>query len=192
MDKNYIAQLYKDGALTSVGVLNAIQKGWITTEDAVEILGSDTAIDTIREAKLLEISKACNSVIVAGVNVQIGERVDHFNLSLEDQSNINNLFRVVELGGTEFPYQADDGTCMVYSAQEIAQIYITAQTHITTQTAYHNALKAYVNSLGNSEDIAAIQYGMELPGSYATELTGKLAVAQEQMTAIIQRLGEAK
>lgn len=192
MDKNYIAQLYKDGALTSVGVLNAIQKGWITTEDAVEILGSDTAIDTIREAKLLEISKACNSVIVAGVNVQIGERVDHFNLSLEDQSNINNLFRVVELGGTEFPYQADDGTCMVYSAQEIAQIYITAQTHITTQTAYHNALKAYVNSLENSEDIAAIQYGMELPGSYATELASKLAVAQEQMTAIIQRLGEAK
>lgn len=192
MDKNYIAQLYKDGALTNVGVLNAIQKGWITTEDAVEILGSDTAIDTIREAKLLEISKACNSVIVAGVNVQIGERVDHFNLSLEDQSNINNLFRVVELGGTEFPYQADDGTCMVYSAQEIAQIYVTAQTHITTQTAYHNALKAYVNSLENSEDIAAIQYGMELPGSYATELAGKLAVAQEQMTAIIQRLGEAK
>ena len=61
MDKNYIAQLYNDKVLTSVGVLNAIQKGWITTEDAVEILGSDTALDTIRTAKLLEISKACNA-----------------------------------------------------------------------------------------------------------------------------------
>lgn len=191
MDKNYIAQLYKDGALTSTGVLNAIQKGWIATEDAVEILGNDTAIDTIREAKLLEISKACNSVIVTGVNVQIGERVDHFNLALEDQSNINNLFRVVELGGTEFPYQADDGTCTVYSAQEIAQIYITAQTHITTQTAYHNALKAYVNSLENSEEITTIQYGMDLPEPYAAELAGKLTVAQTQMQAIVQRLGES-
>lgn len=191
MDKNYIAQLYKDGALTNVGVLNAIQKGWITTEDAVEILGSDTAIDTIREAKLLEISKACNSVIVAGVDVPIGDRVDHFNLALEDQSNINNLFRVVELGGTEFPYQADDGTCTVYSATEIAQIYITAQSLITTQTAYHNALKAYLNSLTESEDIAAVQYGMDLPEPYATELAGKLAVAQEQMEAIMQRLGGA-
>lgn len=191
MDMNYIAQLYKDGALTSTGVLNAIQKGWITTEDAVEILGSDTAIDTIREAKLLEISKACNAVIVAGVNVQIGERVDHFNLALEDQSNINNLFRVVELGGTEFPYQADDGSCTVYSAQEIAQIYITAQSHITTQTAYHNALKAYVNSLESSEEITTIQYGMTLPDPYATELAGKLAVAQTQMQAIVQRLGES-
>ena len=190
MDKNYIAQLYNDAALTSAGVLNAVQKGWITTEDAVEILGSDTEIDTIREAKLLEISKACNSVIVAGVDVQIGERVDHFNLALEDQSNINNLFRVVELGGTEFPYQADDGTCTVYSAQEIAQIYITAQSHITTQTAYHNALKAYVNSLETSEEITVIQYGMTLPDPYATELAGKLAVAQAQMQAIVARLGE--
>ena len=190
MNKNYIAQLYNDAALTSAGVLNAVQKGWITTEDAVEILGSDTEIDTIREAKLLEISKACNSVIVAGVDVQIGERVDHFNLALEDQSNINNLFRVVELGGTEFPYQADDGTCTVYSAQDIAQIYITAQSHITTQTAYHNALKAYVNSLETSEEITVIQYGMTLPDPYATELAGKLAVAQAQMQAIVARLGE--
>ena len=124
------------------------------------------------------------------MDVQIGERVDHFNLALEDQSNINNLFRVVELGGTEFPYQADDGTCTVYSAQEIAQIYITAQSHITTQTAYHNALKAYVNSLETSEEITVIQYGMTLPDPYATELAGKLAVAQAQMQAIVARLGE--
>jgi len=190
MDKNYIAQLYNDKVLTSVGVLNAIQKGWITTEDAVEILGSDTALDTIRTAKLLEISKACNAVIVAGIDVQIGERTDHFNLALEDQSNINNLLRVVELGGTEFPYQADDGTCTVYSAQEIAQIYIAAQGHITSQTAYHNALKAYVNSLETSEEITTIQYGMTLPDPYATELADKLAVAQTQMQAIVARLGE--
>lgn len=191
MDKNYIAQLYHDKALTSVGVLNAIHKGWITTEDAVEILGDNSALDTIRAAKLLEISKACNAAIVAGVDVQIGERIDHFNLALEDQSNINNLFRVVELGGTEFPYQADDGTCTVYSAQEIATIYITAQSHITSQTAYHNALKAYVNSLTESEVIAAIQYGMDLPEPYASELAGKLAVAQTQMNAIVQRLGDS-
>lgn len=188
IDKNDVARLYQSEMITSTGVLNAIQKGWITIDDAVEILGSDNAIDTIREAKLLEISKACNSVIVAGVNVQIGDRVDHFNLSLEDQSNINNLFRVVELGGTKFPYQADDGTCTVYSAQDIAQIYITAQGHITTQTAYHNALKSYVNSLGSSDEIAGVQYGMELPDPYATELADKLAVAQEQMNAIVARL----
>lgn len=191
MDKNNVARLYESKMITEAGVLNAITKGWITIEDAVDILGTDNALETMRAAKRQEISKACSTVIVAGVDVPIGDRVDHFNLALEDQSNINNLFRVVELGGTEFPYQADDGTCTVYSATEIAQIYITAQSLITTQTAYHNALKAYLNSLTESEDIAAVQYGMDLPEPYATELAGKLAVAQEQMEAIMQRLGGA-
>ena len=194
MDKNYIAQLYHDKTITSKGVLNAIVRGWITIADAVEILGDDNAVETVRAAKLMEISKACNTVIVDGVDVPVGDQsqgvhMEHFNLSLEDQSNINNLFRVVEMGGTEFPYQADDGSCKVYSATEIAAIYIAAQTLITTQTAYHNALKAYVNVLTESEEIAVIQYGMELPEPFASELASKLAVAQVQMEAIMNRLG---
>ncbi len=194
--------LYQNGqnglspSVSASGLLNAVARGWITIEDAVEIIGSDQATEIIRAAKIAEISAACNTVIVAGVDVPVGDQsqgvhVEHFNLSLEDQNNINNLFRVVELGGTEFPYQADDGSCRVYSATEIAAIYITAQTLITTQTAYHNALKAYVNVLTESEEIAAIQYGMELPEPFASELASKLAVAQAQMEAILQRLGEA-
>ena len=50
------------------------------------------------------------------------ERACNDSMSIEDQSNINNLFRVVELGGTEFPYQADGGVCRIYTAAEIASI----------------------------------------------------------------------
>ena len=195
--KENLRALYNNGqngvspSVSASGLLNAVAKGWITLEDAVDIIGSDSSLAVIKAAKIAEISTACNTVIVSGIDLELSAGVVHFNLALEDQSNINNLFRVVELGGTEFPYQADDGTCTVYSAQEIAQIYIAAQSHITSQTAYHNALKAYVNSLETSEEITAIQYGMTLPDPYATELAGKLAVAQTQMQAIIARLGEA-
>ena len=191
MDKNYIARLFHDGGLTNAGVLQAVTIGWITTQDAIDILGSDNSLGVIRAAKLQEISKACNTTIVAGIDVPIGDRVDHFNLALEDQSNINNLFRVVELGGTEFPYQADDGTCSVYTASEIANIYIAAQTLITTQTAYHNALNEYVLAMENEEDIASVEYGMELPEPYASSLAQKLAAAQEQMTSIFTRMHTA-
>ena len=195
--KGKLREMYENGlrgiepSISANGLLKAVANGWITTEDAVEILGSDNALETVRAAKLLEISKACNAVIVAGVDVPIGDRLDHFNLKLEDQSNINNLFRVVELGGTEFPCQADDGTCTVYSATEIAQIYVAAQTLITGQTAYHNALKSYVNAMTDAEEITAVQYGMDLPEPYAAALSEKMAVAQAQMKAIMQKLGGA-
>lgn len=186
--KERLSNLYRDGLLTASGLLSAVAKGWLTVTDVVEIVGEDNATGIIRDAKIAEISDACNAVIVDGFDIELAGETEHFNLSIEDQSNIANLFRVVELGGNEFPYQADGGKCRIYTAQEIAQIYITAQTVITTQTTYHNALKAYVQSLTNVDKISAVTYGMNLPKKYATEMNEKLAVAQAQMEAIAGRL----
>jgi len=194
--KERLSVLYQNGqngispSVSANGLLSAVAKGWITIEDAVEIIGSDQSTEIIRAAKIAEISTACNATIVSGIDLELSDGKVHFNLSIEDQSNIANLFRVVELGGTEFPYQADGGVCRVYSAQEIAKIYIAAQSAITTQTTYHNALKAYVQSLEDVETIATVQYGMTLPDPYASEVAEKLSVAQTQMDAIVQRMGE--
>lgn len=186
--KEKLKSLYENQMLDTSGLLKAVERGWITIADVVEIVGEDNATDVVMEAKLAEISKACNSVIVSGVDIEFGGETVHFNLSIEDQSNINNLFRVVELGGTEFPYQADGGVCRIYTAAEIATIYITAQTLITTQTTYHNELKQYIQTLTSAEDISAVQYGMVLPEPYLSEMNEKLTVAQQQMQAIVARM----
>lgn len=189
--KEKLRNMYKEGLLDTTGLLNAVAKDWITITDVIEIVGEDNALSVVMSAKLSEISNACNAVIVNGVDIKFGEENVHFNLSIEDQSNINNLFRVVELGGTEFPYQADGGVCRIYTAAEIAAIYIAAQTLITTQTTYHNELKQYVQTLTSAEEVSAIQYGMTLPEPYLTEMNEKLAVAQQQMQAIVGRMQQA-
>ena len=186
-----LRNMYEEGLLDTTGLLNAVAKDWITITDVIEIVGEDNALSVVMSAKLSEISNACNAVIVNGVDIKFGEENVHFNLSIEDQSNINNLFRVVELGGTEFPYQADGGVCRIYTAAEIAAIYIAAQTLITTQTTYHNELKQYVQTLTSAEEVSAIQYGMTLPEPYLTEMNEKLAVAQQQMQAIVGRMQQA-
>lgn len=189
--KEKLRNMYEEGLLDTTGLLNAVAKDWITITDVIEIVGEDNALSVVMSAKLSEISNACNAVIVNGVDIKFGEENVHFNLSIEDQSNINNLFRVVELGGTEFPYQADGGVCRIYTAAEITAIYIAAQTLITTQTTYHNELKQYVQTLTSAEEVSAIQYGMTLPEPYLTEMNEKLAVAQQQMQAIVGRMQQA-
>lgn len=186
-----ILNLYTMGQISKDYVLNGVKKGWITTEQASTILGEEDPIETIRNMKLKEISDACSYTIISGIDIEFNKEKVHFNLSIEDQSNINNLFRVVELGGTEFPYQSDGGECRIYTAAEIAQIYITSQTLITTQTTYHNALKQYVQSLSSIEDITAVTYGMELPEPYLTSVNKKLATAKAQMDAIVAKMGES-
>lgn len=189
--KEKLMAMYEAQMIDASGLLKAVERGWVTIEDVVEIVGEDNALSFIMAAKLTEISNMCNAVIVAGVDIELGEESVHFNLSIEDQSNINNLFRVVELGGSEFPYQSDGGVCRVYSANEIVQIYIAAQTLITTQTTYHNELKQYVQSLDNAEAISSVEYGMTLPEPYLTEMNEKLAVAQQQMQAILTNMAQA-
>ena len=189
--KEKLRNMYEEGLLDTTGLLNAVAKDWITITDVIEIVGEDNALSVVMSAKLSEISNACNAVIVNGVDIKFGEETVHFNLSIEDQSNINNLFRVVELGGTEFPYQADGGGWRIYTAAGIAAIYIAAQTLITTQTTYHNELKQYVQTLTDVEEVSAVQYGMTLPEPYLTEMNEKLSVAQQQMQAIVGRMQQA-
>ena len=189
--KEKLRNMYEESLIDTTALLNAVAKNWITIADVIEIVGEDNALSVVMSAKLSEISNACNAVIVNGVNIKFGEETVHFNLSIEDQSNINNLFRVVELGGTEFPYQADGGVCRIYTAAEIAAIYIAAQTLITTQTTYHNELKQYVQTLTDVEEVSAVQYGMTLPEPYLTEMNEKLSVAQQQMQAIVGRMQQA-
>lgn len=178
-----------DGYDIYLAQAKAIESGLANLEDFMGCATGADIVEIVRAAKLAQISKACNEIIVAGVDMELTAGEAHFNLSVEDQANIANLFKIVELGGTEFPYQSDGGVCRIYSAREIAQIYIAAQSLITTQTTYHNALKAYVQTLDSIEEIAAVQYGTELPESFASEVTGKLAVAQAQMQAIMGKLG---
>lgn len=187
--KNKVSDMYRSQEIGLDGLVKAISKGWITTDEAVSLVGEEKSFELLQKAKLVEISAACNALIVHGIDLEFEGEAVHFNLSIEDQSNIANLFRVVELGGTQFPYQADGGVCRIYSAVEIAQLYIAAQTHITTQTTYHNTLKEYVLTITEPEGLAAVTYGMELPKKFKTKMTEKLAVAQAQMEAIVAKLG---
>lgn len=178
-----------EGYDTLLAQAKAIESGLTNMEDFLGCATGADIVEIVRSAKIAEISKACNAIIVAGIDLELTQGEVHFNLSIEDQTNISNLFKIVELGGSEFPYQSDGGVCRIYTAAEIAQIYIAAQTLITTQTTYHNALKAYVQTLESIESIASAQYGMELPEPFASEMRLKLAVAQEQMNVITGRLG---
>ena len=168
--KEKLRDMYESQLIDTTGLLKAIERGWATISDIVEIVGEDNALSVIMTAKLSEISNACNTVIVSGVDITFGEESVHFNLSIEDQSNINN--------------------CRVYSAAEIVQIYIAAQTLITSQTTYHNELKQYVQTLTSVEDISAVKYGMTLPEPYLSEMNEKLAVAQQQMQSIVSKMAQ--
>lgn len=128
---------------------------------------TDNALELVKEAKLREISKACQDAIFAGIDVELEDgKLHHFSLDIESQIDLITLSSM-ESGAI---YHADGEACREFSAIEINNIVDKATEHRIFNTTYHNSLKAYVMSLDNINDIAEVRYGMEVPLSFQTEV----------------------
>lgn len=150
-------------------------------------------IETAREAKIEELSIACNNAINAGTQVQLSDGgTEPFTYGLADQSNVSEMFNAVLLGATQYPYHANDDDCRMYIAQDIVAIYATLSAFKTGQTTYHNQLKRYVKTLASQEEIEAITYGQELTGEYLDKYNELMAQAKVQLDNVLSKVSQAE
>lgn len=143
-------------------------------------------LEEVQQAKIAELSYMCNSAIVTGVDVEIGEETEHFSYGMEDQNNIKELFDSAVASKMGMYYHSDGATCKLYTAEQIISIYVACALNKTSQETYFNQLRLYVmNDLKTTEEVEAIQYGVtELEGTYLE--TYNAAIAQTQ--AVIQSI----
>lgn len=134
-----------------------------------------------KSAKVSELRDSCNRTIVDGIDVQLGSSTEHFNYSEKDQLNIKEMFDAIKMGATMYPYQSENGSCRVYSADEIITIYQALAGHKTGNLTYYHQLKAYTESLENVEEVQSVYYGQELTGEYLAHYNEMMSVAQQQM-----------
>lgn len=137
----------------------------IPSVDPAEI----NSIEFIRSSKLKEMSRACRKAIEEGFDLTLRDTPHHFSLDTQDQLNLMSLGIMAQTQSL-IPYHADGEACDFYTAEEINEIIESANAHKIYHTTYHNALKAYINSLDTLESIASVEYGMEIPEEFKTDV----------------------
>lgn len=139
--------------------------------------------------KLSELSSACNAAITAGADVQLADgSTARFSYSLEDQSNVSEMFNAVLMGATSYPYHANGENCRMYSAADIISIYLALSSLKTGQTTYYNQLRQYVQTLETVPKINAVKYGDALAGEYLETYNTLLTQAQTEMQKILAKV----
>lgn len=139
--------------------------------------------------KLSELSSACNAAITAGADVQLSDgSTARFSYSLEDQSNVSEMFNAVLMGATSYPYHANGENCRMYSAADITAIYLALSSLKTGQTTYFNQLRQYVQTLETVPKIKAVKYGDALAGEYLETYNTLLTQAQTEMQKILAKV----
>lgn len=138
-----------------------------TTQDPI----NTATIEYLREAKIKEMSRACNRAIEEGINVLLSdEQIHHFSLSTQDQLNLITLQSMILSGETMIPYHADGELCKYYTVDDISVVMDAAAAHKTFHVTYYNSLKVYINMLDDMLAISKIQYGVEIPDECQSDI----------------------
>lgn len=149
-------------------------------KSAEEILAETKA------AKVQSLSARCEETIYAGMDIELPDgTTEHFNYDDHDQMNIKEMFDAARMGATEWPYQAEDGSCRAYTAAEIFVIYPALAGMKTATLTYYHALEDLVNAAETTEGVDAITWGQPLEGDSLTHYNEMIAIAQAQMQTIL-------
>lgn len=146
-------------------------------------------IDEIRNGKIQELSNECNKKILNGVDVLLkDDTTKHFSYTIEDQSNLKELFDIVLQTKVPQYYHADGESCREYCPEDIIQIYVYESLNKIESITYYNQMKLYILSLTDENEIKEIHWGTQLIGQYLETYTNALnqaTIGIKQLLGII-------
>lgn len=130
----------------------------------------ERSIQFVRDNKIQYLDYYCNQVIEAGVDVTLTDGITrHYSLAKEDQINLMERQAQINLGAEYVSYHADGELCTYYTAADMMKVITASIFHKMFHVTYFNSLREYVNSLETIEEIAAIEYGIEIPEEYQSQ-----------------------
>ena len=159
---------------------------WIeaATEEEIEAWEAEhpdpnaKTLEELRADKETEISDACNTAIVAGMDVETSQGTEHFALQETDQINLTTALSAVETGAAGYPYHADGQLCRMFTREEIEAIAKASIQHKLYHTTLCNHLLTWARRAETAEELDGITYSADnLPEDLATNMAQVLAAA---------------
>lgn len=119
----------------------------------------------------IKLSEACQNTIYGGVDVVLSTGTEHFSLTPVDQTNLFGKQAELAAGAEKCAYHKDadiNGTnpCVYYSAADMQKILKKSMEFVTYNTTYCNSLFVWLDNLSKASEMAALEYGIEIPEEY--------------------------
>lgn len=167
---------YFDGGLcTTDGIPRYKLADGAPLERTQEEIDADRLPGT-KAAKEKELSNACNAAIVAGMDVETSQGMEHFSLQETDQINLTTALSAVEAGADGYPYHADGQLCRMFVGDEIRAIAQASIQHKLYHTTLCNHLLTWARRAETAAELEGITYSADaLPEDLAANMTQVLA-----------------
>lgn len=171
-------------------VFSAVTLGWSEANETiakaeayngeytVEEAPDNRPFDEIQTQKLSSLSEICNQTIVAGMDVETTEGIEHFSLEETDQINLTTALSAIEQGAKGYPYHADKKLCRMFTAVELKAIAEKATAHKLYHTTLCNHLLILARRATTTAELDKITYSADcLPPDLAENMKKILVAA---------------
>lgn len=161
-------------------------KMWIegATTEEIEIFNEENPNPNIyhfeeaQAKKLSNLSETCNQTIIAGMDVETTEGVEHFSLEETDQINLTTALSAINQGAKGYPYHADKKLCRMFTAIELKAIAEKATAHKLYHTTLCNHLLILARRATTTAELDEITYSADcLPLDLAQNMQKVLAAS---------------
>ena len=171
-------------------VFSAVTLGWSESNEqiakteayngqyTIEEEPDNRPFEEIQTKKLSNLSEICNQTIVAGMDVETTEGIEHFSLEETDQINLTTALSAIEQGAKGYPYHADKKLCRMFTAVELKVIAEKATAHKLYHTTLCNHLLILARRATTTAELDKITYSADcLPPDLAENMKKILIAA---------------
>lgn len=171
-------------------VFSAVTLGWSEVNEeiakaeayngkyTIEEESDNRPFEEIQTEKLSNLSEICNQTIVAGMDVETTEGMEHFSLEETDQINLTTALSAIEQGAKGYPYHADKKLCRMFTAIELKAIAEKATAHKLYHTTLCNHLLILARRATTTAELDKITYSADcLPPDLAENMKKILVAA---------------
>lgn len=131
----------------------------------------DITLEYAKAKKIASMSQRCSEAITNGVEIELSDGEKYvFSFGITDQLRIVQLYDLAMSGGDFLPYHANGQQTVNYDADDIIKIKQTMDYTIEYNTSYFGSLREYINSMDKVSDVAAVEYGMDIPEEYQSDV----------------------
>lgn len=147
-------------------------------EYTIEEEPDNRPFEEIQTEKLSNLSETCNQTIIAGMDVETTEGIEHFSLEETDQINLTTALSAIEQGAKGYPYHADKKLCRMFTAVELKAIAEKATAHKLYHTTLCNHLLILARRATTTAELDKITYSADcLPPDLAENMKKILVAA---------------
>ena len=146
-------------------------------EYTIEEEPDNRPFEEIQTEKLSNLSETCNQTIVAGMDVESTEGIEHFSLEETDQINLTTALSAIEQGAKGYPYHADKKLCRMFTAVELKAIAEKATAHKLYHTTLCNHLLVLARRATTTAELYKITYSADCLPLDLAENMKKILVA---------------